>query len=99
MLALELVHRLQARSAQEAVFVDLAAVDGPNRVLPAIATALGVRQRDAQLRERLAEYLAERRKVVLLDNFEHVLEAANELSPLVDATIGLVVATSSYNFV
>ncbi len=93
-LALALVHRLLARFAHEAAFVDLAAVDRPDRVLPAIAAALGVVQRDAALGERLTQYLAERRMVVLLDNVEHVLEAADELSPLVDATIGLVVATS-----
>ena len=93
-LALGLLHRLAPRFADGAAFVDLAAVGRADQVLPATAAALGVSQSGGSLANRLAEYLAERRMVVVLDNLEHVLEAVPDLARLVDATSGLLLATS-----
>ena len=56
-------------------WVPLAAVRDPRRVLPAIAAALGA--------DDLAGHLRGQRLLLLLDNFEHLIEAAVELGELV----------------
>ncbi|MDF2760055.1 MAG: adenylate/guanylate cyclase protein, partial [Thermomicrobiales bacterium] len=57
-------------------FVDLSVLDDPILVPPAIAGALGVREAGSELTQRLARMLGERRLLLILDNFERVLEAA-----------------------
>ena len=57
--------------------VGLAALADPALVLPAIAEALGVREpKDRPLLAALIEALLDRRLLLLLDNFEHVVAAA-----------------------
>ncbi|MDX6409804.1 MAG: hypothetical protein QOE13_2875 [Gaiellaceae bacterium] len=57
-------------------FVPLAALSAPELVRPAIARAAGVRE---------LEELAGRRALLLLDNFEHLLDAAAEVGALLKA--------------
>ncbi|HEU0114876.1 MAG TPA: LuxR C-terminal-related transcriptional regulator [Thermomicrobiales bacterium] len=65
--------------------VNLAPISDPGLVLPAIAQALGVREaRDEPLAQRLETFLASRRLLLMLDNFEQVVAAA----PLVAAALG-----------
>jgi transcriptional regulator with XRE-family HTH domain len=57
-------------------FVELATIREPALVLPTIAQALGVRDSVARsLREALTEYCASRQLLLVVDNFEQVLEA------------------------
>ncbi len=93
-LAIALAHRLADRFPNGAAFVDLAAVRRPDQVLPALAAALGVSPQGRSLAEQLAEVLADQRRLVLLDNCEHVLGAVSDLAPLADATAGQFIATS-----
>ncbi len=66
-----------------AVFVDLSAVHDPERVPNRIAQALGVHDTgDAPLAEQLATALRDRHILLVLDNFEQVLEAAPLLTAL-----------------
>lgn len=66
-----------------AVFVDLSAVHDPERVPNRIAQALGVHDTgDAPLTEQLATALRDRHILLVLDNFEQVLEAAPLLTAL-----------------
>ncbi|HEU5244136.1 MAG TPA: NB-ARC domain-containing protein [Gaiellaceae bacterium] len=59
------------------VFVGLAAISEAQNVLPAIARALGLRQLGAEPPEAtLGRFLADRRFLLVLDNFEHVLDGA-----------------------
>ena len=61
-------------------FAGLGAVTDPGRVPAAVAAALGVRQlRGQAVEEVLAQAVAPRRLLLVLDNCEHVLEAAAEL--------------------
>lgn len=92
-LALALLERLEARF-DGAALVDLGAQATPERVLPAIASALGLSQQAGPPAEQLADYLADHRMLVLLDSAEHALDAVADIAPLVDATRGLIVATS-----
>ena len=76
-LALELAATLRREQDGDVVFVGLIPVAEPERVLPTIAQALGVHERDgAPVREALIHTLRDRALVFVLDNFEQVLPAA-----------------------
>jgi predicted ATPase/class 3 adenylate cyclase len=68
----------------DGVFVAfLASVRDPDLVLQVVAQTLGLRQRTGeQLVQTLAAYLGERQILLLLDNFEHLLECAGETAEL-----------------
>ena len=69
--------------ADGAVFVPLAAVTDPALVLSAIARALDIRETgERSLAEALAVALRERRLLLVLDNFEHVLAVAADVAHL-----------------
>ena len=58
-------------------FVDLAAITAPDLVAPAIAHVLGVRDAGSEpLADRLRAYLRTKHLLLVLDNFEQVVEAA-----------------------
>ncbi len=99
-LALEVAARVADGSheafADGAVFVPLAPLRDPATVLSALAEALGVREVAGQaLPETLEQHLRDRQMLVLLDNFEHLLEAAPVVADLVDACPGLTVLATS----
>jgi predicted ATPase/class 3 adenylate cyclase len=67
-------------------FVSLAPISDPELVLPMVALALGVRELPAQtFASTLADYLSEKRLLLLLDNFEQVAGAAPYLASLLSA--------------
>ena len=71
----------------ETFFVELAAVTRPELVLPAIASATGVKNSgDGSLHERIAASLSGRRILLVLDNFEQVVSASPRLAELTDAS-------------
>jgi predicted ATPase len=77
-------------------FVGLAPVVDPALVAPTIAQALGVTERGGQpLLDLLCEDLAEKSLLLLVDNFEHLLEAAPVLSELLAAAPNLTVLATS----
>ena len=76
-LALELARAAVNAGLTRVVFVPLSAVRDPGFVAPAIAEALGladVTARDLPTRARVA--CEDRSTLLVLDNFEHVLDAA-----------------------
>jgi len=86
-LALEVAHAIAADDANRVVFVPLAAIRAPTFVAPAIAEALGLSNVTAlDLAKRARVACAEQRTVLVLDNFEHVMDAA----PLVAELLTLV---------
>jgi predicted ATPase/class 3 adenylate cyclase len=67
-------------------FVNLAPISDPGLVAATIAQALEVRERgDQPLRERLKEYLRDKQLLLLLDNFEQVVDAAPLMGELLAA--------------
>ena len=65
------------------VFVGLAPVADPDLVLPTVGQALDVREGgDRPLVERLGALLGERHLLLVLDNLEHLAEAATDLARL-----------------
>lgn len=64
-------------------FVSLASTTDPALVTMEIAEVLGVKESGTQsLLESLTEYLGDKRLLLVLDNFEQVVEAANVLAQL-----------------
>ncbi|WP_434316887.1 DUF4062 domain-containing protein [Leifsonia sp. P73] len=78
------------------VFVDLSAVHDPDRVPSRIAQSLGVRDTgDAPIMENLATALRERSILLVLDNFEQVVEAAPALTTLLAEAPELAILVTS----
>ena len=83
-VALEVARSAGSHFANGAAFVELAAVREPTRVLSAIAQALSVPETpDAPVGLALAGWLRSRNLLLVVDNLEHVIEAAGELTGLV----------------
>jgi predicted ATPase/class 3 adenylate cyclase len=77
-------------------FVDLAPLTDPALVLPTIATTLGVRESTTQpLQDALSAFLADKRLLLVLDNFEHLLPAASAVSDVLRAGSGVVALNTS----
>lgn len=95
-LALTVAERLGRAFADGVVFVPLAALASPDRVLTAIAAALGLHERAGQtVQQRLIQTLQSRRALLVLDNFEHLLPAAALVSELLAACPRLAVLATS----
>ncbi len=76
-LAIEAAQALAADFADGIQFVGLGSVVNPALVAPTVAQALGVRQAGAEpLAPRLTETLRELQLLLVLDNFEQVIDAA-----------------------
>ena len=79
-LACEVARRAEARFADGAWLVELAAVQNPALVPAAVAAVMGIPQSPgSSLTQTLAGVLSRRQLLLVLDNCEHVLGAAAEL--------------------
>jgi predicted ATPase/DNA-binding CsgD family transcriptional regulator len=92
--------RIAADSAPEFVdgvaFVDLSAIREPAHVVPEIARTLGVRRADNQpILSILIDALSPRNLLLVLDNFEQVVEAAPAASELLRACPRLTALVTS----
>jgi predicted ATPase len=87
-LALEAAAELVPTFMAGVFWVGLAALREPALVTETIAQSLGAR-------EGLAEHIAERDLLLLLDNFEQVVEAAAELGPLLERCPNLKLMVTS----
>jgi predicted ATPase len=95
-LALEARDRLADQFRDGVILADLSPVREPSLVLPTIAHALGILDSGPYpLAERLHEYLADRESLLILDTFEQVLPAAEQLPELLAAAPGLTMLVTS----
>jgi class 3 adenylate cyclase len=79
-LAGEVTHRVAGRFADGVWLAELAGVADPALVPAAVAAALGVQpRRGGSVMEAIAEVLATRQVLLVLDNCEHVIAAVAEL--------------------
>ena len=77
-------------------FVSLAAIRDPQLVVGAVAGTLGVKEAGGQpLLESLENYLGEKHILLMVDNFEQVLEAAPMVAELLSAAPNLKVLVTS----
>ena len=94
-LAIEFGVELEARF-DRIWFVDLTLVNRPDLVPSAIGQAIGIQEGGSgELDEILREMLSVGRFVLLLDNFEHVLDAATYVGNLLAACRGVVVVATT----
>lgn len=83
-VALELARSLGQQFANGAAFVELASVHDPSLVSASIARALGVPETpESSPSAALADWLTSRDLLLVIDNFEHLVECADELARLV----------------
>lgn len=97
-LALHAAARLIDRFEHGVFFVDLARIDDPSEVLPAISATLQVREPPGQVSlvdQTLGDFLRGRRLLLLLDNFEHLLPAAISVTRLLVGAPGLTLVATS----
>lgn len=95
-LAVELARRAAGRFADGVYFTDLSLLDSAALVLPAIARTLGVHEAgELPLADRVKNAVRGRTMLLVLDNFEHVLEARSDLSLLLGAGAELSVLVTS----
>ncbi len=82
-LALQVASELSDAFAGGVFFVSLASLNDPALVIPTIARALGIRDSMGQpVFARLVEVLQQKQALLLLDNFEQVVEAAPQVADL-----------------
>ncbi|MDQ2651920.1 MAG: helix-turn-helix domain-containing protein, partial [Chloroflexota bacterium] len=95
-LALEIAARDSWHYRDGAPFVDLAPVSKPEQVMGAIAQqVLPVESSEAPSSTRLISYLKEQHVLLVLDNLEHVLAAAPEISRLLEQCPDVTVLATS----
>ena len=74
---------LAAAFADGVTFVELGAVRDPDLVVPTIANAFGLRDASRlPLTERLVAHLLSRQMLLVVDNVEHLIEAAPRIADL-----------------
>jgi len=95
-LALAIASDIKPAEYDTVRFVDLTAVNQPRLVLDAIGAALGVHaQGPASILDLLIERLRDRRILVVLDNFEHLSEAAPDVARLLAGCPGITALVTS----
>jgi predicted ATPase/DNA-binding SARP family transcriptional activator len=95
-LALEVVHALEASFADGVGWVELGGVGHPRDVGSTVVRALAVTPLPGEgPRQALRRYLAGKRVLLAIDNFEHVLEAAELVAELHGTCPGLWLLVTS----
>jgi predicted ATPase/class 3 adenylate cyclase len=95
-LALQAAAELTEEFEEGVFFVSLAAISDPELVVGAVAGTLGVKEMGGRpVLETLTDYLREKQLLLILDNFEQVLEAAPIVSELLSAAPNLKVLATS----
>jgi predicted ATPase/DNA-binding SARP family transcriptional activator len=95
-LAAEIAERLLGRFEDGAWFVGLAPISDPRLMLATLADALGLRQAtDRSPIDAVSAHIQTRHLLAVLDNFEHITEAATELTTLLAAAPRLQLVVTS----
>lgn len=95
-LAVQVATDLRSATVGSVFFVPLAPINDPNLVTAAIAQTLHVGEvTGVALLDSLTAYLRERRVLLILDNFEHVLAAAPLVAQLLSAAPQLHILVTS----
>jgi predicted ATPase/class 3 adenylate cyclase len=76
-------------------FVDLSLLNDPTLLPSAVASVLGVREAGSGLTDRLGGVLSGKQLLLVLDNFERVINAAQTVSGLLARALGLKVLVTS----
>jgi predicted ATPase/class 3 adenylate cyclase len=96
-LAVRVAVEVLAGFPHGAFFVDLAPISDPALVIPAIAVALQLREEgwERPVQDAVKDHLRDRELLLILDNFEQVLDAAPQVTDLLASAPGLKVIVTS----
>jgi predicted ATPase/class 3 adenylate cyclase/DNA-binding NarL/FixJ family response regulator len=95
-LSLEIAATVLPEFGDGAFFVDLAPITGPDLVPSAVADVLGIPEAGGySLSELIQRHLEHRQLLLVLDNFEHLLPAADLLPEWLVASPGLTLLVTS----
>ena len=95
-LAVEVARGIASRFEDGVVFVSLASLDDPGLVATAIAHALDVRESSARSSwESVALALASKHLLLVLDNLEHLIDAAEQMATWLSRCPTLTLLTTS----
>jgi predicted ATPase/DNA-binding XRE family transcriptional regulator len=95
-LALEVTDRMRGEFLDGVTFVALAPLNAPDLVVPTVAQTLGLREAGGRpVRELVHGYLRDKRLLLVLDNVEHLLEAAPEVAALLTVCPALKILATS----
>jgi predicted ATPase/class 3 adenylate cyclase len=94
-LAINVASRLLPRYRDGVTFVSLESIEDPELVSSAVATALEVDVGDRPATETVTHALRESHKLLVLDNFEHVLDARTLVGTIVERAPDVTVLVTS----
>jgi DNA-binding SARP family transcriptional activator len=94
-LALESAARLAVAFADGVCFVPLAPVSAATLVTVAIAQSLGIQETGSDLLAQVTAYLQSRELLLVLDNFDHLVDEAETVARLLQRTPRLKVLVTS----
>ena len=94
-LANAVASQLADQFADGVVIVALQSIRDPGHVIGTIARSLGLFEGEGDLEQRLIAHIESRRLLVVVDNFEQVVDAAPSLAAIVAASPALKVAVTS----
>jgi predicted ATPase/DNA-binding XRE family transcriptional regulator len=95
-LALEAARHARKHFPDDVVFIALAPLNDAGLVVPTVAHSMGLREKAGQTpHEALREHLQDKRMLLVLDNFEHVLQAAPVVANLLEFCPDLMVLITS----
>ncbi len=94
--AIELFHRVGPACAGGAAFVSLASITSPEEVMPVIATTLDIAEAlGRSALDAIASVVGDRHVLLVVDNFEQVVDAAEDVAALVARCPGLQLVVTS----
>ena len=95
-LAIEAANTAAAQFAHGAVFVPLQPLTRSNLLVPTIAQALGVTfYGEGEPQQQLLDYLHDKTLLLLLDNFEHLLDGAALVNTMLASAPGVTIVVTS----
>jgi len=95
-LAIEVANDQNKRNVDKAVLVSLAPINSASLIVSAIADAVGFRmQSSGDPRKQLLNYLYEKKSLLVLDNFEHVMEGVGLLVEIIQYVPGVKILCTS----
>lgn len=78
-LALEVAHKIRGNFSDGAYFVDLVPLDNPAKIAEYVLESLDVPVMGSNAASSLRQFLASRQILLVLDNFEHIMDAGTSV--------------------
>ncbi len=91
-----IAHESLAEFSEGVYFINLAAIANSALVVPLIGQTLGLREESGKpMKERIGDYLREKKMLIVLDNFEQIAEAAPTIGELLSGAPNLKILVTS----